>query len=166
MLVAQEVQTFIVDERSSNVISINAPLKAARAGIAASVLLFCAPPAHAQNTCHAADQYSARFIQGINAMMDSSSSVLRTNLQMPLVASSAIVLISDSTVCARAGFASDSIVRVIVPGASHPPTTASLYVIGVGSSFAVADLNSPADHHPDIVFFFGPLWEYRGAFSM
>lgn len=147
-------------------IFVTEPLKTARSLIAATALAMCTSVAYAQNTCHAADQYSARFIQGINAMMDSSNSVLRARLQMPLVASSAIVLISDSAVCARAGVASDSIVRVIVPTASQPPTTAPLYVIAVGSSFVVADRNSLSGDHLEILFFFGPLWEYRGAFSM
>jgi hypothetical protein len=148
------------------VILITKPLKTARSLIAATALAMCTSVAHAQNTCHAADQYSARFIQGIKAMMDSSNSVLRARLQMPLVASSAIVLISDSAVCARAGVASDSIVKVIVPTASQAPTTAPLYVIGVGSSFVVADLNASSESRLEVLFLFGPLWEYRGAFSM
>jgi len=131
-----------------------------------SALVVSSRSASAQNTCHSADLNSAHFIQGLNAMMDTSQAAFRAKLQMALVTSSAIVLASDSATCARAGLAVDSIAKGFVPGATHPPTTAPLYVIRVGTSFTVADLNSPPSDHFDWVFFFGPLWEYRGIIGM
>jgi len=128
--------------------------------------LLASSPASAQNTCQVADLNSAHFLQGLNAMMDSSQSAFRTKLQMPLVSSSAITLVSDSSICARAGIATDSIVKVFVPAASIPPSTAPLYVMRIGTSFAVVDLNSPSSDHFDWVFIFGPLWEYRGIIAM
>ena len=130
------------------------------------IVILSARSAMAQSTCHVADRNSARFIQGLNAMMDSSQAAFRAKLQMPLVNSSQIVLVSDSATCARAGLATDSIVKVFVPGATPPPSTDPLYVIKVGTSFALADLNSPSVEHFQWVFFFGPLWEYRGIIGM
>jgi hypothetical protein len=130
------------------------------------MLVVSSRSATAQSTCHVADRNSARFIQGLNAMMDSSQAAFRAKLQMPLVTSSQIVLVSDSATCARAGLAADSIVKVFVPGATPPPSTDPLYVIRVGTSFALADLNSPSLEHFQWVFIFGPLWEYRGTIGM
>jgi hypothetical protein len=99
-------------------------------------------------------------------MMGSTERAFRAKLKMPLVASSAIVLVSDQTICARAGLAGDSMVKVWVPTAKFRPTPSPLYVIKIGTSFAVADLNSPPTSDFDWVFIFGPLWEYRGSIRM
>jgi len=123
-------------------------------------------PASAQNTCHGADLHSARFVQGLNRMMTPEQTAFRAKLQMPSVTSSDIVLVSDATTCAKAGVAADSIVKVYVPTATHPPTTAPLYVIRIGTSYAVVDLNSAPNSSYDWVFIFGPLWEYRGSIGM
>jgi hypothetical protein len=134
--------------------------------VVAAVLL---GPAHymgAQQTCHRADVNSAAFIKGLNAMMDSSQRAFRAKLKMPLVASSTIALVSDPKICARAGFAADSIFKVWEPTAKLGPTHNPLYVIKIGTSFAVADLNSPSDSDGDWVFIFGPSWEYRGSIAM
>lgn len=132
-----------------------------------AVLSLSSSLAGAQNTCHAADMNSARFIQSLNSMMAPDASAFRAKLQMPLVLSSQIFLVSNSTTCARAGLAQDSIVKVWVPTATHPPTTAPLYVIQIGTSFAVEDLNSPrSGGEYGMVFIFGPLWEYRGSIGM
>lgn len=120
----------------------------------------------AQASCHAADRNSAHFIQTVKAMMDSSQSGMRAQLQLPVVAASQIVLVADTTVCARAGLAADSLVRVWNPDATFTPGPFSLYVIQVGTSYAVVDKSSPPAGEFDWVFFFGPLWEYRGAVWM
>ena len=120
----------------------------------------------AQNTCHTADLNSSHFIQSLNAMMDTSQSAFRASLQMPFVPSSQIVLVTDPTVCARAGLAADSIVKVWEPTVTFAPTTDPLYVIQIGTSYALADLNAPRSNHFDWVFIFGSLWEYRGSIWM
>jgi hypothetical protein len=99
-------------------------------------------------------------------MMDTSQSAFRAKLQMPLVSSSAITLVTDATVCAQAGLAADSIFKVWEPTATLGPTTDPIYVIKIGTSYAVADLNSPDTSDGDWVFIFGPLWEYRGSIGM
>jgi hypothetical protein len=131
------------------------------------VLSLSSSLARAQNTCHAGDMNSARFNQSLGSMMASDASAFRAKLQMPLVPSSQIFLVSNPTTCARAGLAADSIVKVWVPNATHPPTIAPLYVIQIGDSFAVADLNSPqSGGEYGMLFIFGPLWEYRGSIGM
>jgi hypothetical protein len=119
-----------------------------------------------QQTCHTADLNSAHFIATLNAMMDTSRSAFRAKLQMPLVSSSAITLVTDPAVCAQAGFAADSIFKVWEPTATLDPTTDPIYVIKIGTSYAVADLNNTDDSEFDWVFIFGPLWEYRGSMGM
>jgi hypothetical protein len=119
-----------------------------------------------QQTCHGPDVNSASFIKGLNAMMDSSQSAFRASLQMPLVTSSAIALVTDAAVCAQAGFAADSIFKVWEPTATLGPSTDPIYVIKIGTSYAVVDLNSPDTSDGDWVFIFGPLWEYRGGIAM
>jgi len=139
-----------------------------------SRLLWLAPflivfkPLSAQQTCHRADVNSAHFIQTLVAMMDTAAAraALRTKLQLPVVSASQITLVTDSTVCARAGQAADSVFKVWEPSATLDPTTAPLYVIKVGTSYAVTDLNNVDDGESDFVFIFGPLWEYRGSVWM
>jgi hypothetical protein len=119
-----------------------------------------------QQTCHGPDVNSAHFIQTLNAMMDTSQSAFRAKLQMPLVSSSAITLVTDPALCAQAGFAADSVFKVWEPTVTLDPTTDPIYVIKIGTSYAVADLNNPDDSDFDFVFIFGPLWEYRGGMRM
>ena len=130
--------------------------------VALGVLLGPARHMGAQQTCHRADVNSAHFIQVMQIMMDSSQRAFRAKLKMPLVKSSAIVLVSDPRICARAGFAADSMFKIWEPTAKLGPTHDPLYVIKIGTSFAVADLNSPSDSDGDLIWIFGPLWEYRG----
>ncbi len=130
------------------------------------ILSIVAPTTNAQSTCAAADNNSVHFIYSLGKMMGVNDGATRARLQLPVVAPSQITLVSDSPTCARAGFAADSIVTVWVPGSTPIPTTAPLYVIKIGTSYAVADLNSPSTSEFDWVFIFGPLWEYRGALRM
>lgn len=131
-------------------------------------LLLAFKPLSAQQTCHRADVNSAHFIQTLVAMMDTAAAraALRTRLQLPVVTASQITLVTDSTVCARAGQAADSVARVWEPSMTLDPTTDPLYVIKVGTSYAVIDLNNVDDGESDFVFIFGPLWEYRGSVWM
>jgi hypothetical protein len=132
----------------------------------AAPCLFAFHAVGGQQKCHAPDLNSAHFIATLNAMMDTSQTAFRAKLQMPLVTSSAISLVRDPAVCAKAGFAADSIFKVWQPAATLGPTTDRIYVIKVGTSYAVADLNSADESEFDWVFIFGPLWEYRGSVGM
>ena len=114
-----------------------------------------------QNTCHQADQYSAHFISAFNGMMGADDSAVRARFKLPLVDSAHITLVSDPVVCARAGRALDSIAQVLAPGGPPPaPNRMPLYVIQIGNSYAVADLNHPNKNHYSMVFVFGSLWQF------
>lgn len=131
-------------------------------------LLMAFNPLTAQQSCHKADVNSAHFIQTLVAMMDTAAArtALRTTLNLPVVTATQITLVTDSAVCARAGQAADSVAKVWEPSMTLDPTTDPLYVIKVGTSYAIADLNNVDDGETDFVFIFGPLWEYRGIVLM
>jgi hypothetical protein len=134
--------------------------------LAISLLCFLSDPLKAQNTCHGADVNSDHFIRVLNKMMAAEQSAFRAKLSMPLVTSTGISLASDPAICARAGAAVDSMVKVWLPNETVTPVTTPLYVIQVGTSYAVADLNSLPSGEYDSVMIFGPLWEYRGSIAM
>ncbi len=120
----------------------------------------------AQNTCHAADDKSAHIIGVLRTIMAPPESAFRARFSLPLVAPANITLVSDPAICARAGAAADSMVKVWLPNETVTPVTTPLYVIQVGTSYAVADLNTPPDGEFDSLIIFGLLWEYRGMLAI
>src|SRR6266404_6422169 len=83
-------------------------------------------------TCHAADNESAKVIRAVNALMKPESASLRTRLALPFASPSQIVLVSDSTICAQAGQALDSLARAWAPSQPQPPANSNpLYVVQV-----------------------------------
>lgn len=131
------------------------------------LLVTSAAPIQGQNTCHVADRHSAVFLANFRGMMAASGAGLRTKFSLPLVPASEITLVADSATCARAGQAADSVMSSWDP--TDPPiaTTAPLYVIKIGTSYAVVDLSDPDpnDEYAS-VFVFGPAWVYRGILAM
>jgi hypothetical protein len=124
----------------------------------------------AQNTCHAADRNSDLFVKQFQALMgtDQDAVQLRARFNLSLVPISQIVLVSDPTVCARTGAAADSMMTVWDSTDPAVPTTAPIYVIKIGTSYAMADLNAPPAYQEErtSIWIFGPLWEYRGMLSL
>jgi hypothetical protein len=122
----------------------------------------------AQNTCHPSDDNSSRVISVINGLMAPALSAGRDSAGLPLATSAEIMLVTDSVVCARAGRAVDSVVRVWNPNTQVPPgSTAPLYVFKIGSSFGVLDLNSPnQDAHRIFLLFFSALWGYSSMVAL
>jgi hypothetical protein len=117
----------------------------------------------AQNTCHQADRYSAHFIRVFKGMMGPEDSALRAHFTLPVVDSALVTLVSDPQLCARAGHAIDSAAYLLDPSRPIPPTnTNPLYVIKIGNSFAVADLNYPNKNDYTVIFVFGSLWQFLG----
>ena len=117
-------------------------------------------------TCHAADNESAKVIRAVNALMKPESASLRTRLALPFASPSQIVLVSDSTICAQAGQALDSLARAWAPSQPQPPANSNpLYVVQVGSYFAVVDENGPPPNQSQFIFYFSPLWEFRTMFT-
>jgi hypothetical protein len=99
-------------------------------------------------------------------MMASEQAAFRAALSIPLVTSTEISLVSDSATCARAGAAVDSLVKVWLPNETVSVVSTPLYVITIGTSYAIADLNSPSTSEFDHLLIFGPVWEYRGIIAM
>jgi len=137
----------------------------ARSATGLAFLFLGSQPASAQTRCRAADTNSAHFLRVINMMMSPEHAASRTAYSLPLVASAQIALVSDSTVCARAGQAMDAFART-VDSTSRPPSTLPLFVFQIGTSYAVVDLLSPNDEDADFIYFFGSSWNFTGtAFS-
>jgi hypothetical protein len=126
-----------------------------------SLVSFIGVSARAQSTCHAADRRSDHFISVVNRMMGADRGPTRASIGLPLVDTSQVTLVSDPAICARAGQALDSLNHALRPEvAIPPPDTLPLYVLRVGSFYAVADLNYPSSNHYDFLFFFGALWQF------
>ena len=125
--------------------------------------LFAGPATlSAQRVCHAADDSSSRVISMINGLMAPELSARRDSVGLPLASPDEIGLTTDSAVCARAGRAVDSLVRVLMPTSQPQPGSINpLYVFKIGSSFAVLDSHSPTNDAPHrVVLFFNALWGY------
>ena len=113
-------------------------------------------------TCHAADNESADVIRAVNALMKPESASLRTRFGVPFTSAAQIALASDPNICARAGQALDSLARAWAPSQPQPPANANpLYVIQIGSDFAVVDENGPPLEHYHLILYFSPLWGLR-----
>jgi hypothetical protein len=118
----------------------------------------------AQSTCHAQDQRSDHFIAVVKQMMGPDGAPARAHLGLGIVDTTQILIVSDSAICARAGQALDSLNLALNPGATiPPPDTLPLYVLQVGSSFAVADLNYSSTNDFDHLFFFTSLWQFMNV---
>jgi hypothetical protein len=118
-------------------------------------------PVSPQSRCRAADANSQHFLRVIGMMMMPEHSISRTSNHLPLVKSSQITLVTDSTVCSRAGKAMDSLGHAR-DGITRPPSTIPLFVFQIGTSHAVVDLLSPNDNDADLIYFFGPSWNFSG----
>ncbi|MGH9421499.1 MAG: hypothetical protein ACRD3J_16090 [Thermoanaerobaculia bacterium] len=122
-------------------------------------LFACSATLHAQGaTCNQPDSVSTHLIAYINAVMGDSA--LRNGLGLPVATPSEITLISDSTVCAHAGAAIDSVALDSDPTQTLlPPSGAPLYVFRIGSAFGVFDGTVHNDHFAFILFF-GSVWQF------
>jgi hypothetical protein len=118
----------------------------------------------AQRTCHTQNGESQHFRRVFFAMMAADQGTFRTKYSLPLVDSTQITLVSDSTVCARAGQALDSLARVWEPTAPGPASTAPLYVFKIGTmSYALVDAEYIDDDDFEAILFFGSDWSYKGS---
>jgi len=131
------------------------------------LLVTSAGPIEGQNTCQGVDRTSAVFLANFRGMMSASGAGLRARFSLPSVPPSEIILVTDPATCARAGQAADSVMTSWDP--TDPPiaTTAPLYVIKIGTSYAVVDVSDPDpnDEYAS-VFVFGPGWVFRGIVAM
>jgi hypothetical protein len=134
----------------------------ARVFTAFSFLLLITASASAQSRCRGADTDSDHFIRVINLMMGPNWTEYRTSFRLPLVTSAQVTLVSDSTVCARAGQAMDAHALTVDP-APRPRSTIPLFVFQIGTSYAVVNLLSPNETDADFIYFFGPSWNFTGT---
>jgi hypothetical protein len=86
----------------------------------------------------------------------------RIMLRLPLVTPSQIVLVTDSTVCARALQAVDSVVKATNPKAPAVMPARSVYVITIGTYTAVADRIKLSSGYMDMIFF-DPNWAFLSS---
>jgi hypothetical protein len=122
----------------------------------AALLAFAVPGGKAVGqSCRPADARSDRMIETLNRLMNGSKkdSLTRASLMLPIVTPSQIVLITDSTVCARAIQVLDSIIHVTNPVAPANIPPRPLYVISIGSFIAISDPNDQSDGRMAIDFF-------------
>lgn len=131
------------------------------------VSITSASAGQAQNPCHSPHRQSAVLLADFRAMMSPAGAGVRAKLSLPVVPASEIVLVADSATCARAIQAADSMMTVWNPADPPGPTTYPIYVLRIGTSYAVVDLsdNSSSSEYAS-VFFFGPGWVFRRMLAM
>lgn len=119
-----------------------------------------------QTTCHTNDAHADHFKGILQQMMTPASARLRTAVGVAQVDSTQISLVSDPVLCARAGQALDSLATVWAPTSHGPhPSTASLYVFRVGTSYGVIYLHPSNTGDRDPIMFFDTSWAYTGSAS-
>jgi hypothetical protein len=119
-----------------------------------------------QTTCHAHDADGEHFKRILQMMMSPSNARLRTAVGVQYVDSTQISLVSNPVLCARAGQALDSLATVWSPTSHGPhPSTVSLYVFRVGTSYAVTYLHPSNTGDGDLIMFFDISWAYTGSAS-
>jgi hypothetical protein len=117
-----------------------------------------------QTTCHTSDADGDHFKRILQQMMTPANAGLRTAVGVPQVDSTQISLVSDPVICARAGQAVDSLATVWAPTTHGPhPSTASLYVFRVGTSYGVIYLHPASTADGDPILFFDAAWSYTGT---
>jgi len=101
------------------------------------------------------------MIATFNTLMTGSSkdNQTRISLQLPSVTASQILLVTDSTVCARALQVLDSVIHVVNPNAPANIPARGLYVINIGSFIAVSDPNDRSEGRM-FVNFFDAAWTW------
>ena len=96
-------------------------------------------------------------------MMDADMVAFRTSYGIPLVTSSQITLVADSTVCARAGQAMDALASTMDP-TSRPAATIPLWVYQIGTTYyAVVDTLSSNTNDADFIYLFDSSWIFKGV---
>lgn len=120
-------------------------------------------PLSAQSrTCHTANDTSANVIKAVNAMMTPEAASLRSRFGVALVSSSQITLVTDANVCARAGQALDSLALAWAPTQqASPPNSDPLYVVQLGSDYAVVDPPNTKIEHYGLILYFSAAWVLR-----
>ena len=116
------------------------------------------------NTCRSADTTSAylkAIIEGIVSLTDSTSTVVRTALNLPLLSASNVSLVTQSQTCGKAASALDA-----AQNSTNPNRT--MYVFKLGTTryavFEVAgsssDFSGPG---ANFIWYFTNKWDYLSS---
>lgn len=116
-------------------------------------------------SCHGSDALSTKMIRDVNASVADTS--VRRVLGLPNVPAAQVVLATDAAFCNRAGLAVDSVAHAQHPDRPQPPQgTGSYYVIKIGTSTGVANINPHSTNGYLALFIFGPLWDLKSIAGM
>ena len=135
--------------------------------IRASIFFACAfaltsSQALGQATCHTSDARGDHFKGILQQMMTPVGARLRTTLKVPQVDSAQVSLVSDPSICLRAGQAVDSLTEVWAPTTHGPhPSSGHAYVFTLGTSYGVIYLH-PSNTR-DVILYFDTNWAYTGT---
>jgi hypothetical protein len=97
--------------------------------------------------------------------MLTTGDALRISLSVPVVSSSRVTLVSDSTTCARALQVQDSVIAASNPSYVTPYPSRNLYVIQVGTYYASLDTHANKAEWKS-VYFWDDQWRFLGFFSI
>jgi hypothetical protein len=124
----------------------------------------CVPAAlQAQTICRGSDRTSVNLIQQIASML-TVGDPLRVSLTVPVVPSSQVTLVSDSTICSRALQVQDSVIAESDSDYTAPFPTRTLYVIKIGTYYASLDTHDNTSEWKS-VYFWDDHWRFLGFFS-
>jgi hypothetical protein len=117
-----------------------------------------------QTTCHTTDAHADHLKGILQQMMTPAGAALRTAVGVAPIDSTQVSLVSDPVLCARAGQALDSLGTVWAPTSHGPhPSTGSLYVFRLGTSFGVNYPHPKNTGDGDPILFFDTNWAYTGT---
>lgn len=130
--------------------------------VACAVSLLWPRVATLAQSCIAANDTSTEMIRRINGIMSGSTQDEkgRIALGLPRVTPSEVVLVTDSTVCARGLQVLDSLVKASNPRAPAVMPPRNVYVIRVGTYTAVADRTKLSHGGYMSINFFDPNWSF------
>ncbi len=128
------------------------------------LFLICLPATlQAQTVCRASDATSANLVQQITSML-TVGDALRISLTVPVVSSSQVTLVSDSTLCGRALQVQDSVISASNSAYTAPFPSRTLYVVKVGTYYASLDTHDNTAEWKS-VYFWDDHWRFVGFFS-
>lgn len=106
----------------------------------ASLLLLVGTTLHAQSTCLPSDETALQFrgfVRGLVSSADTARVGLRTTLGLPAMDSTKVVLVTTDRICNKVAQGYNTVQNT-------PNLVRQLYVLSVGSFYAVKDPGHPA----------------------
>lgn len=119
--------------------------------------------ASAQTACRNSDQTSANLIQQISSMLTADDSV-RIALNVPVVPTSQVALVTDEGTCTRVLQVQDSVIAESNPSYLPPYPLRALYVVQIGTYYASLDTNANTAEWKSL-YFWDDHWRFLGFSS-